>query len=279
MVTSYRAFVLFYFLCEYLASLGELHSTRVMLEAVLDEKLKPMEFSMNVIISELLDPWENIKTNSSSVDDVSAPTADALRKFYHMKGDHCMILGKLLAQNSVANIQRAHIWPKHTFGKGLNIFDLEQEAVSNVRNYLLMQAELEYYFDRKKFILVPVASSTGSASSSSSSVTYSFKVVVLYSDLLKSNIVFKPHSGTRKLEIPWSQINGMKLTHQFKDSSKPFTRLIAQHCFSSMKKAKRCGAVDDVFCSSFHESVCNLARRSLDEKHFTGFLGFNKVAK
>lgn len=67
-----------------------------------------------------------------------------------------MLLGTLPDQKYCANIIRAHIWPKHTFGKGLEIFSLSSDAMSNPRNYIMLQSEIEYLFDRKKFILLPV---------------------------------------------------------------------------------------------------------------------------
>jgi hypothetical protein len=117
---------------------------------VLDKQLAPLKAAVMTIIAEMIDPWENIRTDTSSVNDVDAPTAEQLHAFYGVESCHCMILGNYPELQRVANLQRAHIWPKHTGGRGLDIFGMLREDVCSYRNYFLFQAEVEYQFDRKK---------------------------------------------------------------------------------------------------------------------------------
>lgn len=223
---------------------------------VVRREIAPLRMSLNYVLSELLDPWEKIQTDSSSVNDESAPKKEELERYYNIETNNCMLLGTLPDQHFCANIQRAHIWPKHTHGRGLEILELSPHDLNSPRNYLLLQAEIEYYFDRKKFILLPVNIDHGN---------FSLRVIVLDPELLKENIRISSHSKKRSFNFPWSALNGLVSDHVFSEEKKPFLRMIAQHAFSSMKNAISSGVVEESFCSSLRSETIELARRSLGE--------------
>lgn len=225
---------------------------------VLDKQLAPLSAAVMTIIAEVIDPWENIRTDTSSVNDVEAPTAANLREFYNVQPQHCMILGSYPQTGRAANIQRAHIWPKHTFGRGLDVFGLERESLCSCQNYLLLQAEVEYYFDRKKIILVPTFSGDGSIH---------FRLYVLYTAMLTAELKIQTHNKSGSQLIPWSDLHTKPIAHIFhNDGPAPFMRLIAQHTFASLKKAQRSAEAivfSDADHSSFRDGAIALARRSL----------------
>jgi len=245
-----------------LATKSDLEATKADLatKSDLEAKLEPLSNAVMSLIAELMDPWENIRTNSSSINDVNAPSAVQICQFYSISAQYCMILGAFPRTTGSANVQRAHIWPNHTAGKGLDIFGLEPEDLCSPRNYMMMQAELEYLFDRKKFILVPTFSPGGTT----------FRLVVLYSALLSSDLEINTHSKNGPgAVIPWTDLHNKPISHVFTEgASQPFMRLLAQHTFAALKKAKSRGGVtfSDSDCDSFKAGAITLARRSLGEE-------------
>jgi hypothetical protein len=235
---------------------------------VVRREIGPLQKSIRYVLSDFLDPWEKIQTDSSSVCDLSAPNKAELENHYDIEANDCMLLGTLPDQHFCANIRRAHIWPKHTYGKGLEILDLSPDDLNSPRNYLLLQAEIEYYFDRKQFILLPVNIEDG---------RFSLRVVVLYPELLNQSIRIYPQSRKRAFDFPWSELNGLVSAHVFSEGKKPFLRLIAQHAFAAMKKAISSGAVDEHFCYGLRNETIELARRSLGEDSIERVLDHNAL--
>jgi hypothetical protein len=235
---------------------------------VVRREIGPLQKSIRYVLSDFLDPWEKVQTDSSSVNDESAPQRATLQQYYGVEGYcDCMLLGTLPDQHCCANIQRAHIWPKHTYGKGLEILDLSPNDLNSPRNYLLLQAEIEYYFDRKQFILLPVNIEDG---------CFSLRVVVLYPELLNKSIRICPR-GNLAFDFPWSELNGLVSAHAFSEGKKPFLRLIAQHAFAAMKKAISSGAVDEHYCYGLRNEAVELARRSLGEDSIERVLDHNAL--
>lgn len=218
----------------------------------------------------MLCPWENIRSNSSSVADIAAPSARALKDFYSIDTDTCMVLGKLPAINSVANVQRAHIWPKHTFGKGLEILELDHDSLNSPRNYLLLQNEIEYHFDRMHIMLLPAFTSIPNE--------LSFRIVVLELPLLSQDLLLQSHSKIRSYSIPWSSLNNFECYHKFIGDQKPFLRLIAQHAFCALRRAQKEGYVDDKTFPSLGNETIELARNSLEDRKIRELMEHNKLS-
>jgi hypothetical protein len=170
-----------------------------------------------------------------------------------------MILGNYPELQRVANIQRAHIWPKHTGGKGLDIFGMLREDVCSNRNYFLFQAEVEYQFDRKKIILVPTFSDGN----------IHFKLVVLYKAILESELVIRNHSKSKSQAIMWTDLHNKRIRHDFNTNGCwPFMRLIAQHTFAALKKAQNSdGAIafTQTEYSCIKDGAIKLAKISFDD--------------
>jgi hypothetical protein len=223
---------------------------------VVREEIAPMKEALNIVMAEVLDPWDKIQTDSSSVFDQNAPSKPDIHAHYDLQKGDCMLLGTLPDRHYCANILAAHIWPKHTYGKGLETFDLSQNDMSSPRNYLLLQAEIEHLFDRKQFILLPVHVQEGE---------FALRVVVLYPDLLGKTITIHSRSKLREFEFPFSDLHGRQSDHVFSTNKKPFLRLIAQHAFCAMKKAIRLGAVTEDYCSNLRNETIELARQSLGD--------------
>jgi hypothetical protein len=234
------------------------------------EEIAPLKKTLNVVMAGMLDPWENIRTDSSSVDDTCAPSKQDILEFYNMQNGDCMLLGQLPDQHNCANIQRAHIWPRHTFGKGLEFLNLNNADLNSCRNYLILQAEIEFYFDRKKFILLPVYRGDEGE--------FSLKVVVLYHDLLKETLQIRPHSKRRHFDYLWSDLDGRVSSHVFSKAKKPFLRLIAQHCFCALRNAMKSDNARDIDFADLQEETIKLARLSLTgDKELESWKSFNDL--
>jgi hypothetical protein len=239
------------------------------LKPVINEALKPMKASLNIILSEMLCPWENIRSASSSAADTAAPSARDLQNFYCIDQQTCMVLGKLPAINSVANVQRAHIWPKHTFGKGLEILQLDPDSMNSPRNYLLLQKEIEQHFDRMQIMFLPCSSLLPE--------TLSLRVVVLDVSLLSEDLVLQTNSKTHSHSIPWISLNNMRFDHQFTGDKKPFLRLIAQHAFCALRKAEKAGFVTGETFPVLGNETIELARNSLEDGQIRALIEHNKL--
>lgn len=98
--------------------------------------VKSMKKALDVVLSDIYDPWALIREDSSSVCGVPLPKLVEICHYYGMVTTHCMILGKLPSQNGVDDIVNAHIWPKHTNGRGLDVFNLEVSDLDALGNFL-----------------------------------------------------------------------------------------------------------------------------------------------
>lgn len=232
--------------------------------------IDPMKTSLNFILADMLCPWENVRSNSSSVADIAAPSAEDVQEFYSIDACTCMVLGTLPARNSVANVQRAHIWPKHTHGKGLDILQLDHDSLISTSNYLLLQNEIEYHFDRMHIMFL--------INSTSVPNTISFRVLVLEKPLLHQDLVLQNHSKSCSYAIPWASLQGQNFYHQFAGEKRPFLRLLAQHAFCALRRAQKLGYVgEDSFPSLGNEAI-ELARKSLANNQICDLLEFNKLS-
>ena len=76
--------------------------------AEIDEALKPMKASLNIVLSDMLCPWQNIRSNSFLQSQILLHlSAKDLEAFYSIDAGTCMVFGQLPAENAVANVQRA----------------------------------------------------------------------------------------------------------------------------------------------------------------------------
>jgi hypothetical protein len=148
----------------------------------------------------------------------------------------------------------------------------------------MFQAEIEYHFDRKNFILLPVHRAEGG---------FSLKAMVLYRDLLKETFKISPHSKgkekqqekkkekqheKRHFNYSWSDLDGLVSSHVFSETSKPFLRLIAQHSFCAIRKAMKSGNAREINFADLQEETIELARLSLTgDVELEGCMRFNNL--
>jgi hypothetical protein len=223
-------------------------------------ELKPMKKALDIVLSDMYDPWASIKEDSSSVGGVSMPKQLEICEFYEMVTTHCMILGKLPAQKQVCNIVNAHIWPKHTNGRGLDVFNLEAADLNHVRNFLRLQSELEKAFDMKKLILLPDFDVTPENVIEADSIRLRVKILDL--SLKGTKLTLQNHSGSKTFTINWNDIDGKLINKVFK-KSKPFLRLLAQHAHISLGKASANGWIDEEGLTESRRQAYLLSRKSL----------------
>jgi hypothetical protein len=107
---------------------------------------------------------------------------------------------------------------------------------------------------------------------------------VLYRALLSSDLKIISHSRKGPgAVIPWTDLHNKQISHVFPERApKPFMRLLAQHTFAALKKAKSRGgmAFSDSDFDSFKTGAIILAKGSLGDegrtmKNVLTYNGFN----
>ena len=219
------------------------------------EEIGPVKKALDIVLSDILDPWAAIRDDSSSIGYVTAPKKSEICKFYNFVETHCMILGKIPAQHNACNIICAHIWPNHTLGQGLDIFHLEPSDLNSPRNFLRLQKELEAAFDQKKIMFIMDDNSTDD--------DIVLKVKLVDPSLRNQELTIQNHSGRFSYNIPWNNIDGLTFQKHFTPSTKPFLRLLSQHAHIAIGRAVRCGWMDADISSTYRQEAYKLARLSM----------------
>ena len=163
-----------------------------------------------------------------------------------------MMLGPTSGQ-----VKRAHIWPDHTRGTGLELFRLQQADVNDHRNFLFLHYVIEHHFDRLDLTFVPFdfisattmgdsnfTAANDSADSTCASLTVStlaeletlnkFKLLVL--NPMLRDVVVEPHSSSQTVKL--GDLHGHPIRFGI---NMPFTRLLAAHAANSISHARREG--------------------------------------
>ena len=96
----------------------------------------------------LLNPWAGISSQSSRL---QKEFHGKVVEYYHGQKDAsaaCMVSGFEVTGDK--GVHAAHIWPRHTHGRGLRMFGLEEAFVWEPRNGLLLLSTVERSFDRQR---------------------------------------------------------------------------------------------------------------------------------
>eukprot|EP01031_Cornospumella_fuschlensis_P034620 gene34620-41924_t len=217
----------------------------------LRSELAPVRKALNLVVGELLDPWEKLHSETeSTIEAAERLNLGPVSSYYGMqKKSRCMVLGKA----THCQIKCAHIWPKYTMGNGLEAFDLSNADVNNPRNFLRLHSAIERAFDYKRLVFVPEClTSTGALV---------LKVVLLDPALFGENLSFN------NATIKFSEIHNKLFAHAFLPEKMPFTRLLANHIVQAMNKAKSLGWIPegDPDAAAARSRAIEMARRSLGE--------------
>jgi len=101
------------------------------------------------------DPWTDLSSAGRS-DDALRTNIDRVLDFYKLKtlrGSKDMYGFEYsdTDSNSFPGFHQriAHIWPAKTFGRGLELFDLNYTDINNPRNFLVVPRTVEKFFDAK----------------------------------------------------------------------------------------------------------------------------------
>jgi hypothetical protein len=216
------------------------------LAAVVRNEILPIRRGLNFILGSITDPWEGIHTESSAVvqqNEVSflAPVST----FYGINSKkYCMVLGEVTHSHIICS----HIWPKHTAGRGLDMFGLEESDVSNPRNFLRLHTAIERAFDRKQLTFVADPSVDG---------VISLKLVVLDPNLMQGSFF------ASEAEIFFSALHDNPIHYQFQPNRRPFLRLLATHTKQAFEKAKANGWIEQDAQSEGRQRALELARLSI----------------
>jgi hypothetical protein len=226
------------------------------LDKKLDEhflkQLAPINKALKLIITELLDPWERIHSETESVVEAAEQrNLDLVSDFYEMpKTAMCMVLGK--ATN--CQIKCAHIWPRCALGRGLEAFDLNDTDVDNPRNFLRLHRDIERAFDRKRLVFVPEALGVDGE--------VLLKVVILDPRLHSEDLTFNDTT------VQFSTVHNQLFSYTFVSSKMPYTRLLANHALQATNKAKSLGWIpkNDPDIDIARSKAVDMARRALGEE-------------
>ena len=101
----------------------------------------------------LLNPWAAITSQSSRLE---KEFRVKVVEYYHGRKDACatappvacMVSG--IEGTGDKGVHAAHIWPRHTHGRGLHMFGLEEAFVWEPRNGLLLLSTVECAFDHQR---------------------------------------------------------------------------------------------------------------------------------
>ena len=222
------------------------------MDAKLDAKLNPMNRALNLVMESVLDPWENIRSiETEAIVAASEPHIDDVCEYYRISKKHyCMLLGKV----THCNIICSHIWPSHTYGRGLTSLDLQVEDVNSPRNFLRLQKDIELAFDHKRLYFEYVGGVAPGP--------IRLRVVLLDPQIFAENI------NVNNRKMPFRDVHEKVLDHQFVDDRMPFLRLLSLHADKALLKARSMNWIlDEGDVISRRARNVDLARLSLEPNH------------
>lgn len=220
---------------------------------VVEQKVGPLKKSLDIILADMLDPWEGIHSETSSVV-VANETLNLtpVSTFYGMKQKgQCMVLGKA----THCQITTAHIWPRYTRGRGLEAFELSRLDVNNPRNFLRLHKSIEKAFDHKRLTFLPVSmADTGELQ---------MEVVILDPALLQEDISYN------QTTVKFSTLHHKQFHYVFKCGQTPYTRLLSAHAIRAYSKGKVIGWPEaEQHEAEARSGALEQARRSLGEESY-----------
>ena len=158
---------------------------------------------------------------------------------------YCMIVGPV----SHCNIICAHIWPKHTIGKGLETFDLEKDNINNPRNFLRLHKSIEEAFDKKQLYFVHESKSPDE-----------IKLVVR---VICPTLLTETYE-VNQIKYTFAALNGRESHFTFSSERKPYFRLLAAHASKAIERAGELDWIDAGDLPARRNRALELARLSLD---------------
>jgi hypothetical protein len=216
--------------------------------ALVRSEIAPLRKGLNAALATMMDPWENIRSiQTDAMKSASAEHVDVVVAFYGTpKQHHCMVLGKA----THCDIICAHLWPKHTYGQGLDSYNLKAEDVNSPRNFLRLHKDIERAFDHKRLYFEHTAT-TG---------TLNLRVRVVDPDLLRSTF------EASERPVTFASIDNKEFAWSFAADKIPFRRLLAAHALKAIDVARaRNWIADDADANARRTRNLELARYSLGE--------------
>jgi hypothetical protein len=207
----------------------------------------PMKQAMKSLLDLTLDPWENIHSElTETVKYVSNDHLDNVSTYYSTpKRHYCMVLGRVTHCDVIC----AHIWPRWTYGKGLDTVGLTRENVNNPRNFLRLHRSIEKAFDRKRLSLV---------CDDSEGDEIQLTVIILDPSLFSER--FEVNNTT----MSFADLHNRPFAHKFTPSQKPYLRLISLHAVKSIEKGQLSNWIPAGDFPGHRDRALRLARQSLD---------------
>ena len=158
-----------------------------------------------------------------------------------------MVLGQ-----TAGHVVRAHVWPNHSGGDGLELFGLQADLANDRRNFLLLHHAIEKQFDELNLIFVPCdpdpcdsASSQSAAAAAAmpqSANGATFKLIFLNPDPHLLGTVVEPRDVRN---VTFADLHGRRVRFG-QANNMPFTRLLAAHAMRGLNRARTANwQVDD----------------------------------
>lgn len=204
-------------------------------------EIAPTKKLLNLVIAELLDPWEKIHSETeSTIEAAEQKNLEPVSSFYGIQKKACMLLGRV----THCKIKCAHIWPRWTKGNGLEAFDLNNADVNNPRNFLRLHRAIERAFDRKRLVIAPETLGSGGE--------LTLKIVILDPSLHSESLEY--NNATE----PFSTIDNKLFSHVF--VPKKMQAASQPRCAGHGQSQD---AEDDAEMAATRSRAVEMARRSL----------------
>mmetsp|Transcript_1792 Transcript_1792/g.3683 ORF Transcript_1792/g.3683 Transcript_1792/m.3683 type:complete len:249 (+) Transcript_1792:522-1268(+) len=219
-------------------------------DRVVSREVGPLKKSLDIVLADMLDPWEGIHSETNSVVETNETlNLNPVSAYYDTrKSGYCMVLGRI----THSQITCAHLWPRQTLGRGLEAYELSRLDVNNPRNFLRLHKSIELAFDRKRLTFLPVSVSIIGH--------LEMKVVILDPKLCNEDLSFN------QTTVKFSTLHGKLFHYVFTPLKTPFTRLLSAHAIRAFSVGK---ALDwpeaEQHQAEARVSAIEQARRSLGE--------------
>jgi hypothetical protein len=244
-------FILRLFVLSYLFFLVDIETMRQVIAEVvkpIEDALKPMKDALKHTLELVLDPWEQIHSEVTEIIEAESNLhLDNVSDFYSIpKNQYCMVLGKV----TYCHVICAHIWPKCTMGKGLDVIGLERRDINSPRNFLRLHKSIENAFDKKRLYFSYIMEGDD----------IRFVVKILDPTLLQETLTV-----AKDTTISFASLQDVSFHYKFVLPCKPFLRTIVIHAMRALENAKAIGWVDGGDFPARRERLLDLARLSLEE--------------
>jgi hypothetical protein len=136
----------------------------------------------------------------------------------------------------------AHIWPNHTAGVGLDLFNLRAKDLNNPRNFLRLHREIEIAFDHRQLTIYQEGEE-------------------LCMFVLDPSIMHDRLEGT-----PYTFGDCHRRPLSFHNQQRPYYRVLACHVSACFRHAEHQGWIEAPQMSAGHVWATEMARHSLSEQ-------------